>query len=434
MKTKLHFTFFILIIFLAIILSGCPEEINLPAISTIAVSQITDYTAVSGGNITDNGGASVLGRGLVWSTNTNPTLNANVGFTDEGKGTGIFSSTMYGLSANTPYYVSAYATNEQGTAYGEPLPFTTFGPPTVVTVAANPIDAKTATLNATVNPKGSSTEVTFMYWRSDLNGNYITAAQSPVTGTTEKNVSADVTGLTPGYTYYFLVFANSDYGSYEGNTLQFNTLLKDFDGNVYNTVAIGTQVWMKPNLKTTHFSDGTSIPLAPDGGAGYYWYNNDEVTYKNTYGALYNYSAVYTDKLCPTGWHVPTDAEWTTLTDYLTNNGYGYQGSGSDIAKSLASTNYWTASSTAGTIGNDQASNNSSGFNGRPGGLSSAISTPAYFYGIGESGSWWSSTYGTNCSLIACAWSRSLIFDSNILSRGTSYQAECLSVRCVRDY
>ena len=117
--------------------------------------------------------------------------------------------------------------------------------------------------------------------------------------------------------------------------------ITDKDGNVYTSVTIGTQVWMKENLKTTKYNDGTAIPLVTDGAAweslttpGYCWYNNDAATYKATYGALYNRYTANSGKLCPAGWHVPADSEWTTLTDYLINNGYGYGGSGSEIAKS----------------------------------------------------------------------------------------------------
>lgn len=98
----------------------------------------------------------------------------------------------------------------------------------------------------------------------------------------------------------------------------------DIDGNAYNTVAIGTQVWLIENLKTTKFNDGTAIPMVKDPlvwvhllTPGYCWYNNDAAAYKNSYGALYNWYTVNTGKLAPTGWHVPTDAEWTILTDFL---------------------------------------------------------------------------------------------------------------------
>jgi uncharacterized protein (TIGR02145 family) len=103
-----------------------------------------------------------------------------------------------------------------------------------------------------------------------------------------------------------------------------NITVTDIDGNVYHTVKIGSQVWMVENLKVTSYNDGTPIPLVTDQaewtsmtGPGYCWYDNEEATYKNTYGALYNWHTVNTGKLCPEGWHVPTDEEWTTLCEYL---------------------------------------------------------------------------------------------------------------------
>ena len=131
--------------------------------------------------------------------------------------------------------------------------------------------------------------------------------------------------LTNGIQYAIAVSAvNAQGESGLSNVVTATPNVVDIDGNVYHTVTIGTQVWMVENLKTTKYNDGTAIPLVTDNTAwgalttpGYCWYNNDSATYKNTYGALYNWYAVNTGKLAPTGWHVPTDSEWTVLTTYL---------------------------------------------------------------------------------------------------------------------
>ena len=177
-----------------------------------------------------------------------------------------------------------------------------------------------------------------------------------------------------------------------------NGIVKDFDGNVYKTVKIGSQVWMAENLKTTHYNEGTPIPLVSDNTAwsnlstpGYCWYDNDSTMNAKVFGALYNYYVVADTNglnVCPVGWDVPTDAEWTVLTDFLEDNGYGYGGSGTDIGKSLAATFRWTSSGTAGYVGNDLGSNNSSGFVGLPGGQRYGKS----FRYLGSYGFWWSST------------------------------------------
>lgn len=102
--------------------------------------------------------------------------------------------------------------------------------------------------------------------------------------------------------------------------------ITDADGNIYSSITLGTQVWMTGNLKTTKYNDGTDIPLVTDNTTwsnlstpGYCWYNN-ESSNKNVYGALYNWQAVETGKLCPDGWHVPTDEEWDVLVEYAGGN------------------------------------------------------------------------------------------------------------------
>ncbi len=155
--------------------------------------------------------------------------------------------------------------------------------------------------------------------------------------------------------------------------------VKDIDGTVYAKVAIGDQVWMKANLKTTKYNDGTAIPLVNDNSSwsnlatpGYCWYDNNEASYKNTYGALYNWYAVNTGKLCPVDWHAPTDAEWTTLLNYLNINGFNYDGStgGWKTGKTLAATTLWASSSNPGDVGNTDypKKRNATGFTTLPGG------------------------------------------------------------------
>jgi uncharacterized protein (TIGR02145 family)/uncharacterized repeat protein (TIGR02543 family) len=196
-------------------------------------------------------------------------------------------------------------------------------------------------------------------------------------------------------------------------------IIKDKDGNVYTEVTIGTQTWMKENLKTMRFNDGTSIPLA-EGPADwaatdaptpmFCWYNNDS-TYKATYGALYNWAAVNTGKLAPQGWHVPSDAEWTTLGNEL---------GGADVAGGKLKESglaHWTSPNTGAT--------NASGFTGLPGGMN--------YYGtfsvLGVTGYWWSSTdYGSSYST-----GRQLNNDQSSLGGIGRHQSNGYSVRLVRD-
>jgi len=191
---------------------------------------------------------------------------------------------------------------------------------------------------------------------------------------------------------------------------------------------------MVENLKTTKYNDGTSIPYVTDvnwsdiSTPGYCFYNND-VANKNNYGALYNWYTVNTNKLAPTGWHVPTDAEWTTLENYLIANGYNYDGTttGNKIAKSLAATTDWNSYSGTGTIGNDLTKNNTSGFAGLPGGCRDYVGS---FYDVGDYGYWWSSTQYNAYN----AWNRFLDYDNSDVYRRYTNKQYGFSVRCVRDF
>jgi len=124
--------------------------------------------------------------------------------------------------------------------------------------------------------------------------------------------------------FNFLLFAFVVFSQHSQESIDQATV-KDIDGNVYKTIRIGDQTWMAENLKTTHYSDGALIPIVPEQGAwsrlktgALCWYENDPLSYKDVYGALYNsYAVADSRKLCPPGWHVPTIAEWQELEDYL---------------------------------------------------------------------------------------------------------------------
>lgn len=141
-------------------------------------------------------------------------------------------------------------------------------------------------------------------------------------------IDASVSELIPETVYHYRLKANIGSDEFHGEDLTFRTFnnetVLDKNGNEYNTVTIGNQVWMAQNLMATNFNDGSRIPLVTNGtewGAltspGYCWFNNDSSTYKKSNAALYNWYAVSTGKLCPTGWHVASDQEWTTLEQFL---------------------------------------------------------------------------------------------------------------------
>lgn len=216
---------------------------------------------------------------------------------------------------------------------------------------------------------------------------------------------------------------------------QANVHNTDIDGNVYHTITIGIQTWMAENLKTTKYNDGTAIPMVMDGtewgnltAPGYCWYNNDASTYKNTYGALYNWYAVDTKKLAPAGWHVPSDAEWDTLQNYLIVHGYNWEGTITDneVAKSIASQKDWPITTRAGTIGSNLAMNNKSGFSAFPGGTRTNNGS---FSGIGCSGYWWSATVYNKSN----AYDRALFYDKDGFYRYHTRKWCGFSVRLIKD-
>jgi uncharacterized protein (TIGR02145 family) len=154
----------------------------------------------------------------------------------------------------------------------------------------------------------------------------------------------------------------------------------DIDSNQYATIKIGTQTWMAENLKTTRYNDGTPIPDKTneklDTTGAYMGYDSPEND--TIYGKLYNWNAVKTGKLCPKGWHIPTDAEWTQLETYLGDNAGGKMKA---TGPTSDSSGLWISPNTDAT--------NESGFTGLPGG---SRSDDGSFSAIGLEGEWWSAT------------------------------------------
>jgi uncharacterized protein (TIGR02145 family) len=195
-------------------------------------------------------------------------------------------------------------------------------------------------------------------------------------------------------------------------------LIDPIENRRYKTIKIGSQIWMAENLRATKFNDGSSIPLATGRetwinlkSPGYCWYIN-QIENGNTYGALYNWYVVETGKICPKGWHVPADWEWSTLSDYLG----GFEVAGGKLKE--ASITHWNGPNTGAT--------NETGFTALPGGYRNYFGE---FDLDGNYGYWWSSTE----SYADYAWYRYMYYNNSNIVRGNLGKQNGFSVRCVRD-
>jgi uncharacterized protein (TIGR02145 family) len=304
--------------------------------------------------------------------------------------------------------------------------------PTVSTNSALWPGCHWAVLKGQVNGKNQLTTVVFQY---DTSKTY-THTISPVPDTTSKNTnvsfSVTVANLKPNTQYHFRINAVNESGTGNGSDVSFKTTdtsyvvidfnpdltydsIYDSEGNKYRTIQIGTQTWMAENLRSTRFNDGTDIPFVADVTAwsylttpGYCWYNSDSIGY----GTLYNWYTVNTGKLCPEGWHVPSDEEWTTLTDYLG----GKSVAGAKLREE--GTSHWLSPNTGAT--------NEIGFTALPTGYRSYSGV---FSSITKYGFWWSSTEWSSSS----SWYRDVYYGYISVDRSNSNKKSGANIRCLKD-
>jgi len=216
--------------------------------------------------------------------------------------------------------------------------------------------------------------------------------------------------------------------------------LMDYDGNVYSTVMIGTQCWMKDNLRASHYADGTAIAQGVTTSTTIpYRYRPDNNSMNvATNGYLYNWRAVMRNTassnanpsgvqgICPTGWHVPSDAEWAQLTGYLSSNSqYFCENDSVNIAKSMAYSSGWLSNIYSCSVGENQATNNSSGFSACPSGYYIGS-----YNGFGSTAFFWSATEHSDGEE---AWYLSLFYGLPTVGHDSNNKATAFSVRCLRN-
>jgi len=410
-----------------------------PSLNTSLPTNISLTSVTLGGNVSSNGGASIIQKGVCWGISNNPDINGgnNVASTN---GTGPYSVSVTGLNANTIYYARAYASNNVGISYGQEVNFSTtaFQAPSAITNVALNLSQTKATLNGTVNANGNSTTITFEYGTTTTYGTEVNATPSNVTGNSNIDVSFYLTGLTAGETYQYRIKAINEGGVVTGSNISFNTIdasvCQDIEGNIYETEEVGNQIWMIENLASSIYPNGSTIPLVSNNaqwaniedsntGDAHCFYNDDS---NSDYGALYTWAAAMGDNaisssanpseiqgVCPDGWHLPSDAEWTELTNFLG----GENVSGGKMKET--GTTHWIEPNSGAT--------NESNFSALPSGFRSNNS--GIFDYQGRRGYWWSSTQHSN----TFAWYRYPSYNNDDIYRNSYNKSYGFAVRCIKN-
>ncbi len=438
--------------------SQSPSSEKLPQFNNPTSSPVSDITANSARfavTITGDGGSAIKVRGVIWNTNPKPTVALSTKTIDS-SGTGSFIEFLSGLLPNTKYYARAYATNANGTSYGSEFNFTTENIAANLPVFNNPgstlisgITATSAQFAVNISSDGGfPITARGVCWSTSAGPtSNLTTRTSAGTGT--GSFTSSLSGLSANTKYYARAYATNLNGTGYGNEINFTTkgavfnpnltygTISDIDGNIYKTITIGTQVWMAENLKVSKYQDGTAIPFVSNdnewtqlnnGGFSIYRNSNPEEYNNTTYGKLYNWFAVVDSrKLCPVGWHVPSDTEWKSLEIFLgmsnsdsDSSGLVKRGLAQNVGGKLKSTWYiWSPNKDA---------TNESGFSGLPGGYRYGYN--GYFYNIGAICYWWTSSDNNNPSH---AWYRGISSNYGDIGRGTNVKMSGMSVRCLRD-
>ncbi len=299
-----------------------------------------------------------------------------------------------------------------------------FPDPVVTSVSGVASSSSTAQIRGSTNPNGQIVTNKFQYGTSSSNLIYIDANPTQAKGFDNLTFQTELTNLTEGTSYQFrsVVITTSDtlYGDFQTFTTPVRITVTDVEGNVYETVTIGSQTWMKENLKTTKYRNGdvittttpSTLNIESESSPSYYWNVNSDPNSTANYGLLYTwYTMSDSRNVCPTGWHVPNNNEWTLLLNYL--------GGGTLAAGKIKSTNNWNSPNTG--------ANNDSGFSAIPAG---GRGFSGIFYGFGTTAIFWSTTDpgSSNATYLYLTHDNSLSELYNIGLKKTGG-----AIRCIKD-
>lgn len=385
---------------LLLLAAACQEDDYPKAIAakvqTGEVSDITGSSAVNNESRILEEGSPVSTRGIVWDTLPAPVIGDNVAF--DATNSESFTLEMSGLKGGMTYYVRAFATNLAGISFGNERSFNTLEVPILETLEADDaifIGGRSAEFGGEIiNDFGMTIVETGLCWGEEANPT-VEDDDKVIANGDNNPFTALMEGLKPSTTYHVRAYAIAENGEVGyGQDELFETLIMDYDDNIYSSVTIAGLTWMVENYKSTHYSDGTEIDYA--------YHPNDP---EGEYGASYAWTDIVKENFAPEGWHVATFAEWQTLHDHVEGDGTKLKEEGTD---------HW----------NTDNGTNDTGF--------TAFGS-AHIYGaaLKAEGTWWTSNELDGDPNQGRRWS---IFDGGSMGHNPNTKDFKFPVRLVKDY
>jgi uncharacterized protein (TIGR02145 family) len=423
----------LLIFALLLLLANCKKketnqvQITLPVITTVTPTNITSSSATIGGSITSNGGGDIFQEGVIYDINPVPNSSDSTIYNRDISLN--YTCKLSSLIPNMQYYAKAFATNSAGIAYGKQVTFTTLiiqGFPIVITLPITGITQDSAICGGDVtNEEGAAITARGVCWSKSQTP---TISDSRTTDGADTGIfTSKISGLSMNTAYYVRAYATNSVGTSYGDQVSFITadtssgqpcpglLSIIYGGKTYHTLLIGSQCWLKENLNIGTRIDGIQNQDTTNGQIEKYCYDDNESNC-DTYGGLYQWNEIMMGSttpgaqgICPSGWHVPTNTDWTLLVTYL--------GGVNAAGGKMKSNTGWT---------NGGNSSNSSGFTAVPAGLRyyngqfAHLNDYEYF--------WVSQAHDTTN-----AWFWNLTYSNNLVTQTFDQKILGYSVRCIKN-